>query len=222
MVADQAPLQERRYIAVDGPPGAGVSALARHLAAAMTATLVVDPAPKNPFQDDFARDPRRFGFQAQTFCLLARYRQQVELAQPDLFSPAGVVADYIYARDALFARITLTAEEFRLYRKIHSLLRARIPSPELVVYLTANREVLRARIRKCVAPTDRVVKLSVMDQLAAAMDEYFFSYDETPLLVINTSEFEIVEEPRHLEELIEVVRKARAGVQHYRPMRLAR
>ncbi len=210
---------QHRYIAVEGPPGSGVSALARALAAATDATLVADPAPDNPFLAEFARDPVRFGFQAQTYCLLARYRQQLELAQPDLFAPAGVVADYVFARDALFARITLTANEFQLYRKIYQLLEPRLPSPDLVVYLTADREVLRGRIRRCVAPVDRVVKLKVMDQLAADMDAYFFSYAETPLLVINTSEFDIVEQPKHLEEFIEVIRKARAGVQHYRPMK---
>ena len=212
---------ERRYIAVEGPPGSGVSALAQALATATGATLVADPAPRNPFLEDFARDPVRFGFQAQTYCLLARYRQQLELAQPDLFSPTGVVADYLFARDALFARITLSPHEFALYRKIHQLLTARLPKPDIAVYLTAEREVLRARIRRTIAATDRVIKLKVMDQLAEEMDGYFFSYDETPLLVINSSEFDIVEEPSQLEEFIEVIRKARPGIQHYRPMRTA-
>jgi len=209
---------DRRYIAVEGPPGSGVSALARALAAATDSTLVADPAPGNPFLDDYARDPVRFGFQAQTYCLLARYRQQLELAQPDLFSPAGIVADYVFARDALFARTTLTSNEYALYGKVHRLLTTRLPNPDIVVYLTANREVLRARIRRGIAASDRVIKLNVMDQLAEEMDNYFFSYDETPLLVINTSEFDIVEEPNQLEEFIEVIRKARAGVQHYRPI----
>lgn len=209
---------EPRYVAVEGPPGSGVSALARALATATGATLVADPAPDNPFLDQFARDPVRFGFQAQTYCLLARYRQQLELAQPDLFGPTGVVADYLFARDALFARVTLSPNEFTLYRKVHALLSPHLPTPDLVVYLTAGREVLRSRVRRSVAASDRVIKLNVMDQLAEEMDNFFFSYDDTPLLVINTSEFDFVEQPNHLEEFIEVIRKARAGVQHYRPM----
>jgi len=88
------------------------------------------------------------------------------------------------------------------------------------VYLTANREVLRSRIRRVVAPTDRIVKLEVVDRLADEMDAFFFSYDEAPLLVINTSELDgDVEHPKHIEEFINVIRNARAGVQHYRPMR---
>ncbi len=209
---------ENRYVAIDGPPGAGVSALARALASATEATLVCDPAPENPFLDDYAQDPRRYAFQTQTYCLLARYRQQVELAQPDLFAPTGVVVDYTFGRDALYARTTLNHDEFELYRRIHELLDARLPTPDLVVYLRADPDVLRARTRKIVPSSDRIIKLSVIDHLAAEMDEYFFSYEGSPLLVINTSEFDIVEHPNQLEEFIELIVKTRAGVQHYRPM----
>ena len=209
---------EHRYVAIDGPPGAGVSALARALASATEARLVVDPAVDNPFRDDFSRDPRRFAFQSQIYCLLARYRQQVELSQPDLFAPTSVVADYVFARDAMFGRVALSPEEFGLYRRVHGLLDRRIPTPDLVVALTADREVLRNRIRRLVPSGDRVIKLKVIDQLADEMDEYFFSYEAGPLLVINTTEFDSVELPNQLGEFIDLIRKTRAGVHHYRPM----
>jgi deoxyadenosine/deoxycytidine kinase len=209
-------------VAIEGAPGSGVSALARALAIATEATLVADPAPDNPFRDDFAKHPKRFAFQTQTYCLLARYRQQTELAQPNLFEPSGLVADYVFARDQLFARATLGADELDLYEKIHALLGARIPTPDLVVYLTADREVLRRRIRRQVSSSHRVIKLSVLDDLASRMDEFFFSYEDGPLLVINTSELDIVEQPSQLEELTEVIRKTRAGVHHYRPMQTRR
>jgi deoxyadenosine/deoxycytidine kinase len=153
-------IEEPRYVAVDGPPGSGASAVARGLAAATGATLYSDPAPGNPFRDDFARAPERFAFQTQTYCLLTRYRQQVELAQPDLFSPGGAVADYLFARDELFARVTLRPEELHLYQRIHQLLDARIPRPDLVVYVTAARDSLRARLRALGHSSDRVIKLS--------------------------------------------------------------
>jgi deoxyadenosine/deoxycytidine kinase len=168
---------------------------------------------------DFAKDAQRFAFQTQVYCLLTRYRQQCELHQLDLFAPGGAVADYTFARDALFAKITLRPEEFGLYQRIHELLDARIPTPDLFVYLTADREVLRSRIRKVVAPGDRVIKLSVLDELASSMDEYAFSYEGGPMLVINTSEFDGVELPHQLEEFIDVINKTRAGSNHYRPIR---
>lgn len=208
--------EEPRYVAVDGPPGSGASAIARHLAAATGATLYADPAPENPFRDDFARAPERFAFQTQTFCLLTRYRQQVELAQPDLFSPGGAVADYVFARDELFARVTLRPEEMHLYQRIHQLLDARIPRPDLVVYVTAARDTLRARLRALGHSSDRVIKLSVFERLADLMDERFFSWDDGPLLILDTtgagppSEFERLD---RLSETIDVIRRIRAGVQ---------
>lgn len=208
--------EEPRYVAVDGPPGSGASAIARRLAAATGATLYADPAPGNPFRDDFARAPERFAFQTQTYCLLTRYRQQVELAQPDLFSPGGAVADYVFARDELFARVTLRPEELHLYQRIHQLLDARIPRPDLVVYVTAARDTLRARLRTLGQSSDRVIKLSVFERLADLMDERFFVWDDGPLLILDTTgagspaEFE---QSSRLSETIDVIRRTRAGVQ---------
>ena len=196
---------------MDGPPGSGASAMARALAAATGASLYADPAPGNPFRDDFARAPERFAFQTQTYCLLTRYRQQVELAQPDLFSPSGSVTDYVFARDALFARVTLSAGELHLYQRIHQLLDQRLPQPDLLVYVTAERDVLRGRLRSLVASSDRVIKLSVFERLADVMDEHFFSYDATPFLFLDTSRLTALEEPARLDEAIDLIRKTRAG-----------
>jgi len=201
----------RRYVAVDGPPGSGASAVARALAAATGATLYADPAPGNPFRDEFARSPERFAFQTQTYCLLTRYRQQVELAQPDLFSPSGAVTDYVFARDELFARVTLAPEELHLYQRIHQLLDQRIPEPDLVVYVTATRDSLRARLRAQVPSADRVIKLSVLERLAGAMDDHFLSWDRGPLLILDTTSLPNLEEPGRLDEAIDLIRRTRAG-----------
>jgi deoxyadenosine/deoxycytidine kinase len=205
-----------RYVAVDGPPGAGVGAVAERLARIAGARLVRDPTAENPFLEGFARDAKRYAFQAQLFFLLARYRQQGELAQGDLFAAGGVVADYCFARDRLWARLTLSADELALYEKVHGLLDARVPRPDLVVYVTARPEVLRARLQKRVKSTDRVVEAGLIDEIAASMSRFFFQYDESPLLVVNTSEIDHVEE-RHLDEIVAVIRRTRAGVTHYIP-----
>jgi deoxyguanosine kinase len=205
------PGHERRYVAVDGPPGSGASAIARALAAATGATFYRDPAPGNPFRDDFARSPERFAFQAQTYCLLTRYRQQVELAQPDLFSPSGSVTDYLFARDELFARVTLRPEELHLYQRIHQLLDQRIVQPDLVVYLTAERDVLRGRVRALVPSADRVIQLSVFDRLATAMDEHFVAYDLAPLLILDTSALPSLEAPGPIERAVDLVRRTHGG-----------
>jgi deoxyadenosine/deoxycytidine kinase len=206
-----------RYIAVEGPPGAGVGPLAARLAADLGARLVQDPTSENPFLEGFSRDARRHAFQAQLFFLLARYRQQGELAQGDLFASGGVVADYCFARDRLWARLTLSADELSLYEKVHALLDARVPRPDLVVYVTARPEVLRARLQKRVKPTDRVVEAGLIDEIAASMSRFFFQYDESPLLVVNTSEIDHVDSEATLDDIVAVIRKTRAGVNHYIP-----
>jgi deoxyadenosine/deoxycytidine kinase len=206
-----------RYIAVDGPPGAGVGMLAERLAADLGARLVKDPTSENPFLEGFANDPRRFAFQSQVFFLLARYRQQQELGQGDLFARGGIVADYCFARDRLWAELVLSPEELALYDKVAALLAPRVPRPDLVVYLTARPEVLRARLRKRVKSTDRVVEAGLIDEIARAMSSWFFRYQDGPLLVVNTSEIDRVEDGKALDEILAVIHRTRAGVHHYNP-----
>jgi deoxyguanosine kinase len=206
-----------RYIAVEGPPGAGVGTLAARLAAELNARLVRDPTGENPFLQGFANDPRRFAFQAQLYMLLARYRQQGELGQEDLFARGGVVADYCFARDRLWAQLVLSAEEMSLYDKVHALLGARVPRPDLVVYLTARPEVLRARLQRRVKATDRVVENGLVDEIARDMSGYFFRYTDGPLLTVNTSEIDYDEDGKALDDIVAVIRKTRAGTTHYNP-----
>jgi deoxyadenosine/deoxycytidine kinase len=127
------------------------------------------------------------------------------------------VADYCFARDRLWAQLTLSADELALYDKVHGLLRASVPVPDLVVYLTARPEVLRARLKKRVKSTDRVVESGRVDEIAQAMSSHFFRYVDGPLLVVNTSEIDGIEREDFLAGLIAVIRKTRAGVNHYNP-----
>lgn len=205
-----------RLIAVDGPPGAGATALAAAIARANNAQLIRDPAVDNPFRAELAARPERAAFQTQIYCLLARYRQQLELNQPELFAPTHVVCDYVFKRDALFAEVVLNVEELSLYRKVHALLGPSLPVPDLFVFVTADLEILRSRIRRLVPSADRVIKLNVLDRLAAAMNDWVFSYRGGPLLVINTSDYDFEHQPDKLEELTEVIRSHRAGVNHVR------
>jgi deoxyadenosine/deoxycytidine kinase len=205
-----------RYIAIEGPPGAGVGVLAERLARELGARLVRDVTGENPFLDKFASDPKAFGFQTQLYFLLARYRQQGDLPQEDLFA-RGVVADYLFARDHLWARLTLPPDELALYEKVYALLDARVPRPDLVVYLTARPEVLRARLQKRVRPTDRIVEAGLIDEIAAAMSSFFFRYQESPLLTVNTSEIDYFEDDASVDEIVAVIKRSRAGVSHYHP-----
>lgn len=206
-----------RYIAIEGPIGVGKSSLAKILAEQFGARLVKEDASGNPFLERFYEEPRKFAFQTQLFFLLSRYRQQKELAQGNLFEQ-GVVSDYILAKDKIFALINLEEDEVALYEAIYKLLAPTLPHPDLVIYLRARPEVLLQRVRKRGVGYERNISLDYLKTLSDAYNEYFFHYNETPLLVVNTSEIDFVESPRDLEHLVREVKSMKRGTQHYIPL----
>src|SRR5262245_30463696 len=176
-----------RYIAVEGPIGVGKTALARRLATEFGSRLLLEQVEENPFLRKFYDDPEKHAFQAQLFFLLERYRQQRELAQLELFSQ-GVVGDYLFAKDGIFASITLGPDEFQLYQQIFQLLDRRLPRPDLVVYLEARPEVLLKRLRKRDRDFERGIAPEYLEKLTEAFRDYFYNYTEAPLLVVNCSD----------------------------------
>jgi len=206
-----------RYIAIEGPIGVGKSSLAQILAQKYASRLVKEEVAGNPFLERFYENPRKFAFQTQLFFLLSRYRQQRELAQGDLFE-AGLVCDYILAKDKIFALINLEDDEVSLYESIYKLLVSTLPKPDLVIYLQARPEVLLSRVRKRGIAYERNISLDYLRTLSDAYNEYFFHYNETPLLVVNTSEIDFVESPRDLEHLVREVKSVKRGTQHYIPL----
>ncbi|HEX2720442.1 MAG TPA: deoxynucleoside kinase [Candidatus Deferrimicrobium sp.] len=206
-----------RYIAIEGPIGVGKSSLAKILAQKYASRLVKEDVAGNPFLERFYENPRKFAFQTQLFFLLSRYRQQRELAQGDLFE-GGLVCDYILAKDKIFALINLEDDEISLYESIYKLLVSTLPKPDLVIYLQARPEVLLSRVRKRGIAYERNISLDYLRTLSDAYNEYFFHYNETPLLVVNTSEIDFVESPRDLEHLVREVKSVKRGTQHYIPL----
>jgi deoxyadenosine/deoxycytidine kinase len=206
-----------RYIAVEGPIGVGKTALARRLATEFGSRLLLEQVEENPFLRKFYEEPDRYAFQTQLFFLLERYRQQRELGQLDLFTQ-GTVADYLFAKDNIFASVTLNADEFQLYQQIFQLLDQRLPRPDLVIYLEARTDVLLRRLRKRDRDFERTIRPEYLEKLTEAFRDYFHHYTEAPLLVINCSDIDFVEHGGDLADLIKEIRGMRQGVQHYIPL----
>jgi len=206
-----------RYIAVEGPIGVGKTTLARALGSEFDSRIVFEQVEENPFLRRFYEEPRTYAFQAQLFFLLSRYRQQRQLAQQDLFNQS-TVADYLFAKDHIFAQINLDGDELALYRQLFNLLNSRLPKPDLVVYLQARGEVLYERLRKRDRDYERRITPAYVDKVAEAYRDFFFYYDETPLLVVDSSEVDFVANSDDLADLIREIRGMGPGVQHYIPL----
>jgi deoxyadenosine/deoxycytidine kinase len=206
-----------KYIVVEGPIGVGKTSLAKMLANEFQARTVFERIEDNPFLPKFYKSREIYAFQNQTFFLLNRYQQQMELAQQNLFNQ-NTVADYLFAKDQIFATLTLSAEELSLYQQIYALLNTRVPKPDLIVYLQARPEVLYKRVKKRDKKFERGVTFEYLSEVAQAYNQFFFHYDETPLLVVNTSEIDFVSSSKDLADLIKEINNMGSGTQHYIPL----
>jgi deoxyadenosine/deoxycytidine kinase len=206
----------RGYIAVEGPIGVGKTSLALALGREFNARLILEDAESNPFLTRFYNDADKYAFPAQVYFLLSRYNQQRELAQQDLFSRT-TVADYLFAKDKIFAALNLEPEELALYERVFSLLDARMAKPDLVVYLAARSEVLAERLRKRKRDFERYITLEYLERVSTAYRDFFFYYEEAPLLVVDCSEIDFVADSADLTDLIREIDRAKPGVQYYIP-----
>jgi deoxyadenosine/deoxycytidine kinase len=191
-------------IVVEGPIGVGKTSLARYLADDLGARLLVEVVEENPFLAHFYEDPRRYAFQTETFFLLSRFRQHSELAQAPLFQ-THTVADYVFDKTFLFASLTLTGDEFELYRELFEQLRSRLPLPDLVVYLRAQPDVLLERIAKRGRPFETEIAADYLERITAAYDEFFTRW-HTPVKVIDAGNIDFVANEDERQELLGQIR----------------
>jgi deoxyadenosine/deoxycytidine kinase len=204
-----------RHIAIEGPIGVGKTALVGLLAKRFSGTQILEDV-TNPFLADFYAGKKGAAFQTQMFFLLARYRQQQEIAQIDLFRNL-VIADYTFAKDKIFAYLTLNDAEIALYDKLYATLAASVPRPDLVVHLTASVETCLSRIRKRGRGYEKAIAPEYLRSLVEAYNYFFYHFRECPLLVVETNEIDFVERKGDLEDLIVQVTRPFRGTQIYVP-----
>ena len=204
-----------RHVAVDGAIGVGKTSLVEMLARRFHGTKILEDV-DNPFLPDFYKKKKGAAFQTQLFFLLARYQQQQEIAQIDMFSTL-VVADYHFPKDKIFACLNLDDSELLIYDKLYSLLSESVRKPDLVIFLQGSLETCMKRIRKKARSLEKAVTPEYLAQLIEAYNYYFYHYEETPLLVVDTNEIDFVNKPADFEDLVTQIQKARRGVQYYVP-----
>ena len=205
------------YIAIEGPIGVGKTSLAQLLSKELGARLVLEDFEDNPFLPDFYNDPERFGFQTQLFFLLQRYRQQQDLRQVDMFQKL-LITDYMFVKDRLFASLNLGDKEMQLYDTVASLLERNIIRPDIVIYLQADTDVLMKNIEKRGRNMEKNVTWEYIDALNQVYTEYFFRYQDTPLVIINTNNIDFVENENDLKEVIDYIRQPVSGTKFFNPV----
>ena len=201
---------KHRHIVVEGPIGCGKTSLAGRLAQRLGATTVIEDPKANPFLPLFYRDMRRYALPTQLFFLFQRVQQLEGLRQPDLFGKA-YVADFALAKDPLFARLTLDDAEYQLYMRIYEHVKPQAPDPDLVIYLQASTETLLRRVRKRGEPMERDIEEEYLRRLSEAYTSYFHAYSASPLLIVNSERLNFVDDPAHLDLLVERMQAMRGG-----------
>jgi deoxyadenosine/deoxycytidine kinase len=207
-----------KYLVVEGPIGVGKTSLARRLAASLSAQLVLEQAAQNPFLERFYKNPRAGALPAQLYFLLQRAQQLAALKQADLFAPTRV-ADYLFEKDRLFARVTLDDAEYALYEQLYARLDIQVPKPDLVVYLQAPVDVLQERILRRGVDYEQYIERQYLERLNEAYARFFHEFDAAPLLIVNAASIDPIANQRDYDELLAAIKRMTRGRLYYNPLR---
>lgn len=208
---------EVRYIVVEGVIGAGKSSLAKKISEKLNADLVEELFEANPFLEKFYDNRKRFAFQTQMFFLVNRFKQQQQIIQDNLFTQY-VISDYMFEKDRIFAYLNLEGEELKLYESIFQLLARNIRKPDLVVYLQSGIDRLMYNIKKRSRKTEKNLTRSYIEELSEAYNHFFFRYNGTPLLIVNSTEIDFVHSENDFNELFkEIFRQDRGFIEYFKP-----
>ena len=209
-------MKKSYYIIIEGTIGVGKTSLSKLLADKIDAKLILEEFEDNPFLPDFYKDPKRYAFQTQLFFLLSRYRQQLEFQQIDIFSKS-IISDYMFMKDRIFAALNLSDKEIILYDKIAGILEKNIAYPDMIIFLQSDTERLMENIKKRGRDYEANMDWNYIDSLNQIYNEFFFRYDNSPLLIINTNDIDFVNDKSDLNEIMEIIRNPINGTKYYNP-----
>lgn len=205
-----------RFIAVEGPIGVGKTSLTKRLADTFNYEVLLEQAQDNPFLDRFYQNPQQYALATQLHFLFQRTQQLQELRQDDLFEPVRV-ADFLMDKDRLFAQLNLDRDELEIYLNVYRHLTINTPTPDLVIYLQAPTEVLLNRIQKRGIPSEQLIEKEYLENLNSAYTEYFHYYDRSKLLIVNSTDLDLVDNDAHYQELLDYLLSLPSGTHYYNP-----
>ena len=208
---------EIKYIVIEGVIGAGKTTLAEKLKDALKAEFIQEQFEANPFLEKFYNDRKRFAFQTQMFFLVNRFKQQEQLNQGNLFTDY-LVSDYLFHKDQIFAYLNLNGEELKLYESIFPQLARNLRKPDLVVYLQSSVDRLIYNIKKRGRKIERSVTRGYIEELSEAYNHFFFHFNDAPLLIVNSTEIDFVNNDADFKELFtQIFREDRGWIEYFKP-----
>jgi len=212
-------IEDLRFIAIEGVIGAGKTSLTARLSQTLGAKAVYEEFEKNPFLEDFYDDPDHYAFQTQIFFLISRFQQQQTLMQHDLFQQC-MISDYIFSKDRIFATLNLNEKEMKLYDTLAKIMEKDIVKADLVIYLQSSTNHLMEFIRKRGRKMEKGITLEYIQALNELYNNFFFHYNETPLLVINTDDLDFVHNESDYQDILYEINQHTAGTRYYIPHKI--
>ena len=209
-------MRDPGHIVIEGPIGVGKTTLAKKLAESFGSELVLEGADENPFMAKFYENPRAAALPTQLFFLLQRARQMQDLRQSDMFNPVRV-CDFLMEKDRLFAELTLDNDELKLYEQVYEQLTFDVPVPDLVIYLQAPVEILLDRIQNRGIHHERLIEASYLHRLSEAYIDFFYHYEDAPLLIVNATEVDFSSNEQDYQQLLQRIRSIRSGRHFFNP-----
>lgn len=207
-----------KNIIIEGPIGVGKSSLSNKLAVSLGSSLLLEKPSENPFLERFYKSPKRYSLPTQLFFLFQRVQQLADV-EANAVVGVGQVADFMLAKDPMFAELTLEAEESVLYRQVYDSLSIDAPTPDLMIYLQAPVAVLQKRIKKRSIKYEQNINSQYLQNLSDAYTAYFHRYTASPLLIVNAAEINPIDNDDHYQALLTHIQQIDAGKHFFNPLR---
>jgi len=204
------PLQQhdlKRFetIIIEGNIGVGKTTLATKISEDFNAKLILEGFADNPFLPKFYKNPERYALALEMAFLTDRYRQlSDDLRQLDLFKNF-TISDYFIIKCLIFAKVTLSEDEYRLYKKIFDIMYEKVSKPSLYIYLNQNTEHLLENIRKRKRTYEQEISIDYLKQINKSYIDYIKQQKDLNVLIIDVSDKNFIENQSDYIDILEII-----------------
>lgn len=194
-----------KLLAIEGNIGSGKTSLATKLAQSNNGKLVLEQFADNPFLPKFYSDQAKYAFPLELFFMAERYQQlKTEIGSMDVFNPF-VVSDYMFTKSLIFAKVTLSDDEFRLYSRLFQIINPNLPVPGLIVYINASITQLMGNIQKRGRPYELSIPADYLQNIQDTYMDYFRQYTHLRVLLLNVSKGDFYENPDKINHVFQML-----------------